>query len=225
MKFKAVIFDFDGLMFDTESIWKKSFEEANKIFSTGFSEKERVKTIGGNESEIRRILRETNPNIDVDRYRDFMQQMSYNTLLNNGAESKCGLFEILAFIKENKIPTAIVSGSERKVINAILGKANIKEEFFSTFVTGDMKINPKPAPDVYLKACTVLNVKPCEVIVLEDSYNGVRAGHNAGCFTIMIPDTMPVTSEMEQTANLILNDLNEVVEFLKVQVKKTQTAV
>lgn len=215
MKFKAIIFDFDGLMFDTETIWKKSFEEANKIFSTGFSEEERVKTIGGNESEIRRILRETNPNIDVDGYRDFMQQMSYNTLLNNGAESKSGLFEILAFIKENKIPTAIVSGSERKVINAILGKANIKEEFFSTFVTGDMKITPKPSPDVYFKACEDLNVKPCEAVVLEDSYNGVRSGYNAGCFTIMIPDTMPPTEEMKSKSSLILNDLIEVVEFLK----------
>jgi len=216
MKFKAIIFDFDGLMFDSEKIWKDVFVHANEVFKTGFTEEDRIKyMVGCNEQLIRENFKKINPNIDVDAYRDYTKQRVWEILFSEGAENKPGLFEILDFIKKNKIPTAIVSGSERKVINAVLGKANIDEKIFSSFVTGDMKINPKPNPDVYLKACEDLNVKPCEAVVLEDSYNGVRSGHNAGCFTIMIPDTMPPTEEMKEKADLILNDLNEVVDFLK----------
>lgn len=214
MKFKAVIFDFDGLMFDTEKVWQNYFFEANNIFHTNFTEEDRIQTVGKNEQEIRKTMKEIVSDLDVDAYRDWMREHSYNHFLTIGANPKNGLKELLKFIEQAKIKTAIASGSEREIISNILKKAKISETNFTSFVTGDLKIKPKPNPDVFLKACADLGVKPQETIVLEDSYNGVRAGHNAGCFTIMIPDTMPVTDEMQHTANLILNDLNEVIDFL-----------
>ena len=93
--------------------------------------------------------------------------------------------------------------------------ANINKNSFSSFRTGEMKLKPKPDPEVFLKVCEDLGIKPHEAVVLEDSHNGVKAGKNAGCFTIMIPDTMPVTVEMQQTADLIFKDMDEVVHFLK----------
>ena len=82
-------------------------------------------------------------------------------------------------------------------------------------MTGERELKAKPAPDFYLQAAKELGVDPKDCVVLEDSYLGVEAGRNAGCFTIMIPDTMPVTEHMEKTANLILKNLNKVIKILK----------
>ena len=215
MKFKAILFDFDGLMFDTEKLWKDYNLKANKVFNVNFSEADRMKIVGKNEQEIRRILKELFPNLDVDKYRDWLREKVYSHQRNKVVNHKKGLFQLLEYTKQNKMKSAIVSGSEREIIENMLNKHNIKTNTFKTMVTGEMKINPKPNPDVYLLACKNLRIKPEEAIVLEDSYNGVKAGKNARCFTIMIPDTFPVTDEMKQTADLILNDLNEVVDYLK----------
>ena len=216
MKYKAILFDFDGLMFDTEFLWKKYNEEANKVFNVNFTEDDRIRIVGKHEQEIRHILHELFPSLNVDEYRDWLREKVYYHQRNMAVDAKKGLLELLNFIRKNNIKSAIVSGSERMVIENMLDKTNIKSSVFQTMVTGDMKVTPKPNPDVYLLACENLGIKPEEAIVLEDSYNGVKAGKNAGCFTIMIPDTFPVTEEMEQTADLILNDLNEVVDFLDI---------
>lgn len=215
MKYKAILFDFDGLMFDTERLWRDYNFQANKVFNVNFTEEDRIKIVGKNEDEIRNILKGLFPNINVDEYRDWLREKVHYHQRNNVVEAKKGLLELLSFIKNKNIKTAIVSGSEKDVIENMLIKHNFALEDFQTMVTGDMKITPKPNPDVYLLACKNLRIKPEEAIVLEDSYNGVKAGKKARCFTIMIPDTFPVTDEMKQTADLILNDLNEVVDYLK----------
>lgn len=218
MKFKAVLFDFDGLMFDTERLWQFYNNQANEVFNVNFTEEHRIKIVGKHEQEIRNVLRELFPNLDVDEYREWLREKVYYHQWNLPVEPKKGLIELLQFIKQNNLLSAIVSGSERKVVDNMLRKNDVSSAYFQTMVTGDLKITPKPNPDVYLLACKNLGIKPEEAIVLEDSYNGIIAGKTAGCFAIMIPDTFPVTDEMKQMADLILNDLGEVVEFLKYNV-------
>ena len=215
MKYKAILFDFDGLMFDTEKLWQYYNTKANEVFNINFTEENRITIVGKHELEIRNILKDLFPNLNVGEYRNWLREKVYYHQRNLRVESKKGLINLLNYLKNNKFLSAIVSGSEREVINNMLNKSNISQNNFQTMVTGDMKVTPKPNPDVYLLACKNLGIKPEEAIVLEDSYNGVWAGKNAGCFTIMIPDTFPVTDEMIGTADLILNDLNEVVDFLK----------
>ena len=215
MKIKAIIFDFDGLMFDTESVWRDCFFEANKVFNVNFTEADRMNCMGKRESVIRAELKASNPNLDVDAYRDWMVNAVKMHLMNVGANKMKGLDEILSFIKENNILTGIATGSTKSTILQILNNAKIDTKLFRSYVTADMEVKSKPDPEMYLKSCQNLGVKPEETLVLEDSYNGVKAGKAAGCFTIMIPDTLPANEEMKKTANLILDNLNQVVEFLK----------
>lgn len=215
MKFKAILFDFDGLMFDTEKLWQTYYYKANDVFNVNFTEEDRISIVGKNEETIRKTLKERFPALDADAYRDWLRKEVFYHLRNLSVDAKKGLFELLSFIKNNNMISAIVSGSEKDVIENMLNKANINMNDFKTMITGDMKITPKPNPDVFLLACKNLGIKPEEAIVLEDSYNGVKAGKNAGCFTIMIPDTFPVTDEMKETADLILNDLTEVITLLE----------
>ena len=215
MKIKAIIFDFDGLMFDTEKVWKDYFFEANKVFNVNFTDQDRIKCMGKRELVIRAELKAENPNLDVDAYRDWMGGKVKQHLSEIGADKKKGLDEILNYIKQNNILAGIATGSGKNTILQILNNANVDTSIFKSYVTADMDIKSKPAPDMYLQSCKNLGVKPEEALVLEDSYNGVKAGNAAGCFTIMIPDTLPETEEMRNTANLMLDDLLQVVELLK----------
>ena len=215
MKFKAVLFDFDGLMFDTEKVWQTYNNKANEVFNINFTEDDREKIAGKREPEIRAIIKEMFPMLDVDAYREWLRSHVFEHQKNGDVQAKLGLLELLAIIKEHNLFSAIVSGSEKEVIENMLKKSNINIADFNTIISGDLNIKTKPAPDVYLLACKNLGIKPEEAIVLEDSHNGVRAGKYAGCFTIMIPDTMPLTEEIKQVADLILHNLNKVVEFLK----------
>lgn len=215
MKFKAILFDFDGLMFDTEKLWQTYYYKANDVFNVNFTEEDRISIVGKNEETIRKTLKAAFPTLDVDEYRDWLRKEVLHHQMNLLVDAKKGLIDLLSFAEKKNIKTAIVSGSEKSVIENVLNKAKININDFQTMVTGDMKVNPKPNPDVYLLACKNLGVKPEEAIVLEDSYNGVKAGQRAGCYTIMIPDTFPVTDEMKETADLILNDLTEVITLLE----------
>lgn len=215
MKYKAIIFDFDGLMFDTEKVWQENIIKANKFFNINFTDDDRIYNFGKPEQEVREYIKSKFPGVNPAEYRNWTKANAVNHFNTIGADSKKGLRELLDFIQNNQILTGIASGSDKNFILNILNKANIDESIFKSFATAELNLKSKPNPDAFLKACADLGVKPQETIVLEDSYNGVRAGHNAGCFTIMIPDTMPVTEEMRKTADLIFDDLNEVITFLK----------
>jgi len=215
MKFKAILFDCDGLMFESERIWQHYFFEANKKFNLNFTEQDRIKFIGKNEKEIREFLKSINPTCNVDEYRDWMRENVARHVDINGIDAKTGLKNLIKFCNDNNIKMAIVSGSRKVRIQKYLKLNDIDESNFGCFVTGESNLKAKPAPDFYLNACNKLNVKSNECLVLEDSYLGVEAGKNAGCFTIMIPDTMPVTKHMINTADLILNSLNDVISFLE----------
>ena len=214
-KFKAILFDFDGLMFDTEKVWRDCFFEANKVFNLNFTDEDRMKCMGKREQVIRDELKKEHPYVNVDQYRDWLNFKVKEHINKFGAEKKKGLDNILNYIKQEDLLTGIVSGSSKNTILQILENGKVDESLFSSYVTSDLNLKSKPSPEPFVKCYEDLGVEAKHCVVLEDSYNGVKAGKNAGCFTIMIPDTLAVTEEMEYTADLILNDLDEVVEFLK----------
>ena len=214
MKYKALLLDCDGLMFETETIWQHYFFEANKIFNLNFTEQDRINITGMNEETIRQKLKNANTNLDVDAYREWQHKRVAEHINTKGVETKPFLKELIQYAKANNIKLAVVSGSKKEVVLKYLKFNSISEKDFDVFATGELVIKPKPNADIYLYACQKLNLNPNECVVLEDSHLGVEAGHNAGCFTIMVPDLMPVTEHMKNTADLILNNLNDVITFL-----------
>ena len=108
---------------------------------------------------------------------------------------------------------AVVSSTHRSLVENNLRVAGIRD-FFSELVCGDMVRRSKPAPDIYLTAARQLTVPPQTCLVLEDSYNGVRAGAAAGCITVMVPNMDPATPEMEQLCRCIVPSLREVIPLL-----------
>lgn len=211
--YEAVIFDMDGLMFDTEPIWASCWPKTAIEFGVECMEGLADAMRGTNGAEAVSIIREwygdeVDPKAFVDRFYEIAHEV-----LAHGAEKKPGLDRLLEYLKTEGIPMAVASSSSREMIKANLIRGGILP-YFDSIVSGIEVEHAKPYPDVFLKAADELGVPPQKSLVLEDSYNGVRAGFAGGFHTVMVPDLSEPTEEMERLATAIVLNLNDVVDML-----------
>ena len=134
--------------------------------------------------------------------------------LKTTVHKKKGLDELLAWLKARGLPAAVASSTYRSLVERNLRTAGV-EEYFRKVVTGDQVEQGKPAPDIFLLAARQLGLAPGNCLVLEDSFNGVRAGAAAGCVTVMIPDLSQPTPELLSLCSGCLEDLGQVPDFIE----------
>ena len=130
------------------------------------------------------------------------------------APVKPGVKELLTYLKSAGVKIAIASSTKKSGVARELKQAGFLE-YFDELVCGDMVEKSKPNPDIFLKAAQCLGEEPENCIVIEDSFNGIRAAHAANMFAIMVPDILPPDEEMKEKASLILDSLNDVLSYLK----------
>ena len=210
---KGAIFDQDGILFDTEAIyqvcWRKVAREMGSEVLEGFTEKISGSTKEGTIKAIRDYV----PGVDPYEYKERAVAMAH-AMQDENLPLKPGVKEMLEFFKKRHMPMAVASSSRSVRVRKNLEKAGFID-YFDEIITGNDVENGKPAPDIFLLAAKRLGLKPEECYVFEDSYNGVRAGKRAGCYTIMIPDLIAPDSEMENTYSACYKDFFEVMENLK----------
>ncbi len=208
MKCKGAIFDMDGVLFDTErlyqDIWHEIAKERRIELDSGF-----VKTISGtNGSKMLQVVEKyyqvPDGTVIVDVCMSRMKEK-----LSVHVPVKEGVFEILQFLKEKGIRTAVASSTARQQIEQNLKMAGIRD-YFAEIVSGSEVKNGKPAPDIFLCAAERIGCRPEECFAFEDSENGVRSGHAAGCVTIMIPDLIEPEEGICSYCFKICRDLKEV---------------
>lgn len=212
---EAVIFDMDGLMFDTERLsivyWKEALAEQGFVMTDAQASRIR----GRNEEAIRQVEEEMyGPELDYSRalaaQRARMDRVDAAGLLR----VKPGLPQLLDWLKEQNIPRAVASSSRRASVEGHLRTAGILHTF-SAVVTGDQVTRSKPDPEIFLKAAAALGAPPARCLVLEDSPNGVRAGAAGGFVTVMVPDMDPPTPELAALYTACARDLHEVLAWLQ----------
>lgn len=209
-KIEAVIFDIDGLMFDTEKIFKKTFKKVNKQFNLPLNEEYRQSICGKTEKSIREDLQKRFPNVNIDEYRKLINSEFQKSFLKHGAKCKKGLKFLINFLLNKKIKLAIASGNSLTYIKNLLKTNDIDIKIFDCIISGDDNIKSKPSPNMYLTICKRINCQPQKTIVLEDSPNGILGAYEARCLPIMIPDLIKPTKEIEEKCYLILSNLKEV---------------
>lgn len=210
---EAVIFDMDGLMFDTENVWTSLWEPVLASFGLPLPEGLAKATKGTAGEELKRLVGEyCGTKVAPETILDEMWRQG-DIVFEQGVDKKPGLDELLDWLKEHNIPTAVASSSLEKYIRNNLRTGQV-ESYFSAVVSGAHVAHSKPAPDIFLKAAELLGSDPAHTLVLEDSYNGVRAGRAGGFVTVMVPDTMAPTEEMATLYDACCPDLFAVRDLL-----------
>lgn len=214
MSIKAVIFDMDGVIFDSErAVYNCWLELADKY---KFKDIEMIyrRCIGVNSAVTRQIFLDYyGEDFPFDEYcAEFSK--NYHARYDNGRlPMKPGIGELLIGLRENGYRIAIASSTRTGVVEKQIEDAGLRE-YFDVIVGGDMIEKSKPEPDIFLRAAELLGVTAEKVYVIEDSYNGIRAAFAGGMIPIMVPDMIEPDSEMEEKAKYIFKDLYGVKELL-----------
>ena len=196
---KGVIFDMDGLMFDTERIWATLWKPA--LATLGLPYKE------GLDAAAR------GPDCDADAIMDALHAQA-ETAFQAPPPKKPGLDELIAYLEAQHIPMVVASSSRMASILRHLNNWHMTDHF-QALISGEQFTSSKPDPEIFLTAAKALGTTPAETLVLEDSYNGVRAGARGGFVTVMVPDLAPADDEMRRLYTAECKDLREVKKMLE----------
>lgn len=212
---KLVIFDMDGLMFDTEAVTLNAYLDVLEQMGYEPSREQYLTYLGLNRPAIiagyRKSFGEDAP---VEEMYDAVGARKMELLRTKGMPVKPGLSYLLDYIEEKGIDKVIASGSEADVIEENLRNAGMAHRF-SHFVSTRQIPRGKPFPDVFLAICEQMGVKPCEALVFEDSENGVRAALAAGIPVINVPDMIPIAEEYQTQCLAVLKTLDLAVPFIE----------
>lgn len=211
---KAVVFDMDGVIFDTEKLCYDSWCAVAKEHDIPDMDIVFPKCIGTNSRDTRQIVMDHyGPDFEYDVFSKEADGRFWEYIETKGIPVKKGVKELLEFLKKSGYQIALASSTKRASVEFHLSGVGILE-YFQSLTTGDMVTHSKPDPEIYRLACESLGVEPAEAYAIEDSYNGIRSAYAAGMKPIMVPDLIPPNEEMEEKAHVILKDLLEVITYL-----------
>jgi len=216
MEIKAVLFDMDGLMVDTESLSTEAFINSAKAQGYNMTKEETLKVLGFTKANIYQFWIDyfQGTNVDGKKLVDDHYEYIENVLYTVGPEKMPYVEELLKYLRENNYKIAVASSSDTADIKNNLEKTKL-EKYIDVIASGAEVENGKPAPDVFLLAAKRLGVDPKDCLILEDSKAGIKAGKASGAMVFMVPDMFTVDKECEDTADRILTNLGEVIGILE----------
>jgi HAD superfamily hydrolase (TIGR01509 family) len=207
--FQAVIFDMDGTILDTESVFRTIVFEVCTELGFEMTDAVHMSMVGSSHERTNQLLIEaygvTFPySLFDERCRVIMRERSHA-----GVPVKSGARELIGELRERGIPAAVATSSRQPHAQHHLSAAGLLD-LFETVVTRDDVINPKPHPEPYLTAARRLGVDPLHCLALEDSHSGVRAAHAAGMQTVMVPDLVHPDDDIRALGIAVMESLDHV---------------
>lgn len=213
---KAVVFDMDGLLVDTETVVFRAMQRAADRIGgeMPFSTFQRMVGLQHAASDLI-LIEHFGEGFDLEAWSAVVSG-HFQEELAAGIALKTGVAEILDFLDAAGLPRAIATSSSMTAVRQSLGPHSLVDRF-NALITRDVQTRGKPHPEPFLKAAEALGVEPADCLALEDSHNGVRSAASAGMMTVMVPDMLDPTEEMESLCIRIARDLHEVREMLERQ--------
>ncbi len=210
----AVIFDMDGLLFNSETLSFESAATAAAHFGHKIEWSLFRTLVGQQWPDIRtRLIAALGGEFDADAFRSVWLS-HYDALLDLRLDIKPGVVEILDVLDRLAIPRAIATSSMRQKVDRKIGAFGITHRFHAIVAQGDY-VKGKPEPDPFLTAARRLGVDPATCMALEDSHNGIRSAHAAGMMAVMVPDLLDPTDEIRPFCTAVAHDLHEVAMMIE----------
>ena len=213
---KAVIFDVDGLMLNTEFVWLECWMKVGNDHGLPEFGPLFHKAVGTTGKDIEDMLDRELPHVPEEERRQLMRDVrNYGSKVADDELRKLpGLTELLDYLEDNGYRIAVATTTSRDLTEHRLKKEGIYERF-EYILCGDEVIRRKPDPEIYTKVLTAMDLKPEEVLVLEDTGYGVAAATSAGCDVIMVPSVNEPTDTEKNTALAVVSDLYDVQNIIR----------
>lgn len=211
---KAIVFDMDGVLFDTEKVGVQAWNLVGDKLGIDDVDYLISNCRGLNEEDTKRFINEKyNGKFSGEECLKLLHKNHSAIIKESGVPLKKGVYELLSYLKDNKYTIALASSTRKEIVINYLKEVDILK-YFDAIVTGDMIKKGKPEPDIYLRACKEINKDPKDCIAIEDSFNGIKSAYRAGMNVIMVPDMVEATDEIEKLLYKKFESLLEVKEFL-----------
>ena len=207
----AVIFDMDGVIFDSEQAFIDSFRVICEQEQMAFREDACHDCIGVNWNRCKQIFEDAyGADFDFPHYYDLVRERMGTLRF----DLKPGVHAVFAYLRERHIPIALASSTREASVRRMLDDAGLTA-YFDAIICGDMVSHSKPHPEIFLTAAARLGADPESCYVIEDSFNGIRCAHNAGMHPIMVPDILQPDEEITALAEVIQPSLTEVIDYFE----------
>lgn len=214
--FKAVVFDMDGVITDTEKLYRRF--QMQEGLRRGVPEDVMVRACeriaGGNKFTNKEPF-EAIVGRGID-YWDFRENVMINLdthIRENGVELKYGVVETLRYLKDKGIKIGLATSTVKERAIKYLTSHDIYQ-YFDKLIFGNMVEHGKPAPDIYLKACEELGVAPEEAIAVEDSINGIKSAGTAGLYPVMVVDLIQPNDEIKPYVKQVYDNMTRLRELI-----------
>lgn len=195
--FEGVVFDVDGVLFNTERLMHQIWHEVGAEMGWPQPGRDYLEFVGNGRSVIfEKMLTFYGPDFPKEEFLTTCSQTLQDRVEQFGVPLKPGVREILDFLKEQNIPIAIATSTAMRRTGKRMELTGLAP-YFSAMITGDQVTHGKPDPEIYLLACKALGTDPSRTLAVEDSRNGILSATAAGMPTVMIPDMIPPTPELE----------------------------
>lgn len=211
---QAVVFDMDGLILDTEVLFRDVMMEASQARGLTLPEEVFLRMVGLPDGGSRAVaMAHFGDDFDFDPWMAHAWELAH-ARIEAGVPVKAGVVELLDFLDQAALPRAICTSSRHETVERHLGPVGLLKRFHVVIAAGDYA-HGKPSPDPFLAAAARLRVYPASCVALEDSHNGVRAAAAAGMMTVMVPDLLPATAEMRSLCVAVADDLHRVAALVR----------
>lgn len=211
---KGVVFDMDGIIFDTERLSMEGWTFAARQTGDGVTQAAILEAVGLDFANTRRVFEE-----HLGRKLDFgaleAQRLLYieRYIEEHGIPQKPGLLELLDHLQSRRCKTALATSTKSEKVRAYLRQAGLSGRFDAIVCRDDVS-SPKPAPDIYLRAAERIGVSPESCLALEDSPSGVLSAYRAGLRVVMVPDLILPGAETKQYLFAEVPTLADVIPLL-----------
>ena len=216
-KIKAVLFDMDGVIFDTERVYMEEWEEVFRKYGYKFDRSVYLDLMGTGRKNVKRVFKEVfGENLPLDDMYKDKDAMIFDTIRKGELPIKQGAVELLSFLKENGYKIALATSAIRERLDIQI-KINNMYERFDAMVCGDDITKSKPDPEIFLKAAEKLGVVPEECIVVEDSAAGIKGAYDGKMLGFHVEDLKAPDEDILKYAYKTFKNLDEIREYLSSQ--------
>lgn len=213
-KIKALVFDMDGLLIDSERIVKQSWQMTGEVLGYQNLGEYIYPMLGANAKKREIYFKETfGEDFPMERFTELTRKYFYEIVDRDGLPLKAGVRELMEEAKARGLKIALATSSRQAYARDVLTRVDVWK-YLDGGVFGDQVKHAKPDPEIYLLACEKVGVTPEEAIAFEDAPAGIRSAHSAGMRVIMVPDLVQPDEEIQKLYDKKVETLCDVLPLL-----------